>query len=1247
MRKLTKLFVAVAALFTSIACTTDTTEDLGVNGFGQTEITLSLEETRTQLGEKVGDLYPVYWSEGDQISVNGVASNALTAEQAGSSVAAFTVSGTHTTFNIAYPAAEANQVLFAASQAHTSNTTFASGAATLYGVGSAEASIELHHLTGVLKIGVVGTATLKKAQISTIDNAPIAGAFDIDFTNGEVTPSASAVSTINYSFGEGATLSSEPTYIHVAVPAGVYDELYVTLFDNNNGVMYATVKANDTKPLTAGNVRTFSKDIEFAPINSVAHIISEAADLVAFASEAATSTKDVVFVNDIDMSEVEWTPIEGYAGTINGNGYAIKGLKAPLFGATNAKINGLHLKNINQEWTTLTHGGLFACDMNEGAALLHCSAEGEVLINNTTYKGAAARSQYDIIYGGLVGYVAGTTIDNCTNRVNITVASVADKSDTDTKHGLSLGGIAGASDLVDGGTATSITNVANYGKIYFTSTEKMVGGYYWVGGVFGQTINDLSISNFHHCYNYGKIYTVADCFVHAIRVGGVFGDLGLIAPTESCNFIQNHGELDVRGQSPTSAPIVCGIGYTLGGSNSSKIAADASDCLNTGDITVQVSANSNVYVCGSILGMYCEPTSYRVKNEGNITVLQYKDTKIAGTLTVGGFGNNHYSNIAGTADNPSGNSGNISVSAAVGGNIVVTGIANKTYGTLTHVTNSGNISFSGTGDAEAIVFGISTEARAAYNNVTNSGNISFTGSAGTNIAVYGIARLVYVKFTDVHNTGNITCSGTATAGTIQIAGVCGALGNYSVSSNANNRSSNSGTVTFSGKSLDSSKDVKVAGYAVILNYSKGMAGLLNKGKVHYVATEENLSPVYVGGVACDINYAIENCENSGELVVTGTSKTTTNVSGIGTTVKATLTNVANSGKITSTATHNKEIRLSGIVGPSFTGGTIENAVNTGDLELNGAAKSGLGIAGIWAVNQAGATTLKNCHNRAAITVISSATNASSNHVAGLVGYTSKSMTLDGCSNSGNSAGKGIYVDQTVNHGYFDISGGVGYVYGKSGAESAITILNGYTNNADIHAKAIHTYKSAYPVGGVIGTYHLTGASYADWTGTIKNSGNITFEGYTTQTGDILAVGGIVGRSVASGCSAKLVNTGNIIIKAVEGTSYPTTYGFGGIIGVTSHSIENAESYFVIDGEIPANLGWITGSARANGSVVAKNCKIGGGVTAIDEADESTKVIPFTDSEFHNYIYGSGVNTDWTGTDNYDGCTLIESSPLAQ
>ena len=62
MKNLTKIFVAVAVLFAGFACTTDTTEDLATNlaGGGKTTITLSLEESRTQLGEKADGVYPLY-----------------------------------------------------------------------------------------------------------------------------------------------------------------------------------------------------------------------------------------------------------------------------------------------------------------------------------------------------------------------------------------------------------------------------------------------------------------------------------------------------------------------------------------------------------------------------------------------------------------------------------------------------------------------------------------------------------------------------------------------------------------------------------------------------------------------------------------------------------------------------------------------------------------------------------------------------------------------------------------------------------------------------------------------------------------------------------------------------------------------------------------------------------------------------------------------------------------------------------
>ena len=176
MKTVTKLFVAVVALF-AYSCVTDTTEDLGVKIDGQTtEIVLSLEESRIQLGDKANGLYPIYWSEGDQISVNGVASQPLTAQQAGSTAATFTIQdNVSTPYSIAYPAAPAGKVMFAENQQMVSTLI----TPTMYGYSADGSGIELKHLTGVLKIGVTGSAQIKEIQISTIDRAPIAGEFDI------------------------------------------------------------------------------------------------------------------------------------------------------------------------------------------------------------------------------------------------------------------------------------------------------------------------------------------------------------------------------------------------------------------------------------------------------------------------------------------------------------------------------------------------------------------------------------------------------------------------------------------------------------------------------------------------------------------------------------------------------------------------------------------------------------------------------------------------------------------------------------------------------------------------------------------------------------------------------------------------------------------------------------------------------------------------------------------------------------
>ena len=166
MKNLTKIFMAVAVATLAFACVTDTTEDLGikVEGQGVTELALSLEESRTHLGEKAEGVYPLYWSEGDAIAVNGVVSNPLTA--GGEATATFSFAEEVTApLCVVYPASAAATVeegegeateptpapvtaypvTFLAEQPYTVGT-FAPQAAPMYGYAAELPAIRFHHV---------------------------------------------------------------------------------------------------------------------------------------------------------------------------------------------------------------------------------------------------------------------------------------------------------------------------------------------------------------------------------------------------------------------------------------------------------------------------------------------------------------------------------------------------------------------------------------------------------------------------------------------------------------------------------------------------------------------------------------------------------------------------------------------------------------------------------------------------------------------------------------------------------------------------------------------------------------------------------------------------------------------------------------------------------------------------------------------------------------------------------------------
>ena len=321
MKNLAKLFVTVAVLTAGVACTTDATEDLGVqvNGAVQTEIVLSLESSRTQLGEKADGVYPLYWSEGDKIAVNGVASNEVPAEAVGSESATFVVNGTLShPYHIVYPAPAEGvvavaegcyPVVFPATQVYNA-ANVDGNAVVMYGYAEEGSAPVLNHLTGLLRFAVKGEATLASLSVVS-ESGALAGTYDVNCATGALTAQTGSTSnTVSILFGEGLALGAEATPIYVAVPAGVYGEVSTTLTTTTGEQMVVKFDAS-SKPIAAGTVREFS-EFTFAPMEVENDVfeISTIADMQTFAAKAETATwKEVKLVAPIDMTGIEWAPV--------------------------------------------------------------------------------------------------------------------------------------------------------------------------------------------------------------------------------------------------------------------------------------------------------------------------------------------------------------------------------------------------------------------------------------------------------------------------------------------------------------------------------------------------------------------------------------------------------------------------------------------------------------------------------------------------------------------------------------------------------------------------------------------------------------------------------------------------------------------------------------------------------------------------------------------------------------------------
>ena len=1087
-------FLILAVAFFAYSCVNDTLEESSIKLDNQivTSLSISLEQTKTHIGEKSGETYPLYWSEGDKIAINGVASEPLTEESDGKAVAQFSLNGEVSyPYNIVYPApaegvvaADGLQVVtFQATQNYKAGS-FAEGAAPMYAQVTSEGeSIEMKHLSGVLCLVPQGDATLTSLTVESA-SGKLAGNFDVNCADGTLAPHDDALSIVTVSFDEGLALSAEGTPIYVAVPAGDFGEVIISLHTADaTEKMVVRFDTTGEKAIKAGMVREFGA-FPFTPNAATEYLITTKEDLIRFASDAPTFTEYTVakVAGAIDMTGVEWAPIEGFNYKFDGGkdeGHYIKGLSAPLFGTTAATIQNLKLTNVAITETEQGFVGSVARVLENGS-LTNCVATGTLVMNNTTYTADVITGYGNFNIGGLVGRSVGATYLDCTNQVAITITAICPAA-SDKAYGTTVGGITGraltkcslerckndAKLLYNGTTIPAVmymsglvgSSDANYDTILLKDLENTANGVIEIA----EGSNALKGLNLRGCIGviYGGQTAVENIINNAdikflgtaggeVNISGVGGNLG--AGKHTAKNLVNNGDIYFSGTAATSTNYIAGIATKTAGNVTHKIY----DCHNTGDIIIDSpNAKQNMY-CG---GLISSNTNGIVDlngctNKGNITVSgTLSAAYISGMVCHATQKVTHTNSINHGAISFSGTAGNTRLSgfmAFVEKNaidIIWTGCENK-----------GAISHSGTSSGITTIGGYLTQAAggstSTWNNCINSGAITCTGHAKSNFFVGGFfgysSAGTTLTWNNSTNKGAVTVGGKHTNSDDKKTRVGGFVGGTYSTTNFYS-CTNEGDVTINLEECSSMIDC----------YAAGFVGDVEKGwNIHIDKAEGSDQP----------------CVNKGTITLTGKCGDGGYVAGIAaapthaTTEKhIVVKNAVNEGEIKCyDLASSGLVRVGGILGNQATSASqITNATNKGNIFVSNVAVESLYVGGISGAITGGLAPNGALANVGDITVEKVTLESAGVYcVGGIVG--SSVVSVDGAQCYCNLNGEG--------------KSGVGYIFGNARSETVVAtncqiggeIATEYDEDEDVYLTEKISSNNFHK--------YIYGGGTTDWTG---------------------------------------------------------------------------------------------------------------------------------------------------------------------
>ncbi len=554
-----------ALLTTLVSCTDDEqAETMPDNKVFMSFVAGTDDVTRTMLIENNA----VAWETGDEISMfDPTDNNRFSTSQSGPSVT-FTgmANGASSIYYALYPY-DAEATISGSKITTTLNAnqisragSFAKGLNPSVAITGNE-QLNFKNACAVVKFTLnSGSNVVKKAVFRGNNGELLAGTIIIDAASND--PSASVQT-------EGAApevtltgdFTSGSTYYFVVAPGTLSNGLTLTLYDENgNGYMRSGSKETN---LTAGhilnlgtiNAETFAS---YSKTDGTYHIFN-AAGLEEWAKQDDCLTSNVVIENDIDMSNINWTPVgtdmqNGYSGDFNGNNKIVNGLninsEASNIGffsglASNAKVHDIKFTNASVEGnTSSSYAGVVAgsslgvinnCDISEASVSGYCAGaitgNNSVQVNNCDVSDVTVSANYTA--GGIAGLSYGK-IEYCTvsgkstitangqsSRAGGIVGSTSQEGGVETSGRLLKCAVDGAT--ISGAWAGGIAGENSFGIVaqcvanLLNITSGTSGGSVRLGGIVGyNTRGDVVAS-------YSAYSTIGDASLQAEAMGGIVG----------------------------------------------------------------------------------------------------------------------------------------------------------------------------------------------------------------------------------------------------------------------------------------------------------------------------------------------------------------------------------------------------------------------------------------------------------------------------------------------------------------------------------------------------------------------------------------------------------------------------------------------------------------------------------------------------------------------------------------------------